>query len=90
MNLVYGLALHEFSVTQWIEHPPSVREVIGSNPGGTQIFSLSHSRDMPNISSSHLFNELKIYHLSFFSPLLYGLLINNRVFSSLDWMTPKH
>ena len=31
MNLVYGLALHEFSVTQWIEHPPGVWEIIGSN-----------------------------------------------------------
>ena len=32
MNLVYGLALHEFSVTQRIECPPGVWEVIGSNP----------------------------------------------------------
>ena len=38
MNLVYGLALHEFAVTQRIESPPGVREVIGSNPVGTQIF----------------------------------------------------
>ena len=28
MNLVFGLALHEFSVAQWIERPPGVREVI--------------------------------------------------------------
>ena len=32
MNLVYGLALHEFSVAQWIECPPIVWEVIGLNP----------------------------------------------------------
>ena len=32
MNLVYGLALHELSVAQWIECPPGVSEVIGSNP----------------------------------------------------------
>ena len=33
MNLIYGrLALHEFSIAQRIEHPPSVSEVIGSNP----------------------------------------------------------
>ena len=32
MNLVYGLALHEFSVAQWIECLPGVCEVIGSNP----------------------------------------------------------
>ena len=31
MNLAYGLALHGFSVTQWIERPPGLREVIGSN-----------------------------------------------------------
>ena len=51
MNPVYGLALHEFSVTQWIEHPPGVWEwVIGSNPGGDSDFSLSHACDMPIIS----------------------------------------
>ena len=33
---------------------------------GNQIFSLSHARDMLIISSSHLFTELKINHLSFF------------------------
>ena len=32
MNLVYGLALHEFSVAQYIECPPGVCEVIGLNP----------------------------------------------------------
>lgn len=35
MNLVYGLALDEFSVAEvdkWIERQPSVQEVIGSNP----------------------------------------------------------
>ena len=30
MNLVHGLALHEFSVAE--EHPPGVWEVTGLNP----------------------------------------------------------
>ena len=38
MNLVYGLALHEFSVAQWIERPPGVWEVIGFNPFGDSNF----------------------------------------------------
>ena len=53
MSLVYGLALHEFSVAQWIERPPGVWEVIGFNPvGDSDFFSLSHARDMLIISSS--------------------------------------
>ena len=53
MNLVYGLALHEFSVAQWIERPHGVWEVIGSNPvRNSGFFSLSHARDMLIISSS--------------------------------------
>ena len=32
MSLVYGLALHKFSVAQWIERPPGNWQVIGSNP----------------------------------------------------------
>ena len=44
MNLVYVLALHEFSVAQWIEHPPGVWEVIDLNPvGDSDFFSLSHT-----------------------------------------------
>ena len=31
MNLVHDLALLEFSVAQWVERPPVVWEVIGSN-----------------------------------------------------------
>ena len=39
MNLVYGLALHEFSIAQWIECPPGVWEIIlGSNPVGDSDF----------------------------------------------------
>ena len=38
MNLVHGLALHEFSIAQWIERPPGVWEVIGSNPVGDSDF----------------------------------------------------
>ena len=38
MDLVYGLALYEFSVAQWIERPPGVWEVIGSNPVGVSDF----------------------------------------------------
>ena len=53
MNLVYGLTLHEFSVAQWIEHPPGVWEVIGFNPfGDSNFFSLSHACDTLIISSS--------------------------------------
>ena len=32
MSLVYGLALHKFSIAQWIERPPGNWQVIGSNP----------------------------------------------------------
>ena len=32
-------------VAQWLERPTGVREVMGSIPVGTQIFSLSHARD---------------------------------------------
>ena len=52
MNLVYGLALHEFSIAQWVECPPSVWEVIGSNAVWDSGFSLSHACDMLIISSS--------------------------------------
>ena len=31
-------------VAQWIEHPPGVQNVMGSNPIGTQTFSRSHAR----------------------------------------------
>ena len=31
-------------VAQWIERPPGVRKVMGSNPIGTQIFSRSRAR----------------------------------------------
>ena len=41
MNLVYGLAVHEFAVTQRAERPPDVWEVIGSNPVGDSDFFLS-------------------------------------------------
>ena len=81
MNLVYGLALHEFSVTQWIERPPGVWEIIGSNFDSDFFF-------VPPLVTCPLFH-LKIYHLSFFHQSLYGFLVNNHVFSS-DWMTPKH
>ena len=62
MNLVYGLALHEFSVAQWIGCPPEVWEVIGLNPvRDFDFFFVPRS-----FSSSHLFTEPKIYRLSFF------------------------
>ena len=38
-------------VAQWLERPTGVRKVMGSIPVGTQIFSLSHARDMLNILS---------------------------------------
>ena len=44
MDLVYGLALYEFSVAQWIERPLGVWEVIGSNPvGDSNFFFVSRS-----------------------------------------------
>ena len=55
MNLVYGLALHEFSVSQRIERPPGVLVRILS---GSQIFPLSHARDMLIISFSHWISVL--------------------------------
>ena len=42
MNLVYGLALHQFCVAQLIERPPGVWEVIGSIKGGLCILSMMH------------------------------------------------
>ena len=46
MNLVYGPTSHESFVAQWLEHLTGVQKVVGSIPVGTQIFSLSHARDM--------------------------------------------
>ena len=46
MNLVYGPSRHKSFVVQWLEHLTGVRKVIGSIPFGTQIFSLSHTRDL--------------------------------------------
>ena len=42
MNLVYGLALHEFCVAQLIERAPGVWEVIGSIKGGLCSLSMMH------------------------------------------------
>ena len=63
MNLVYGLALHEFSVAQWIGCPPEVWEVIGLNQAVRDLDFFFVPR---SCSSSHLFTEPKIYRLSFF------------------------
>ena len=41
MNLVFGLALHEFTIAQWIERLPSNWQVIGSSPVADSSFSLS-------------------------------------------------
>ena len=50
--MVNGLDHLEFSVVaQWIECPPSVWEIMGSIPIRDSDFSLSHPRDMLNISS---------------------------------------
>ena len=38
-------------MSQWIERPPGVREVMGSIPVGASDLSLSHTRVMLNISS---------------------------------------
>ena len=43
--------------SKWIEHPTGVWEVIGSNPVGDLIFSLSRARDMLIISFSRLFHR---------------------------------
>ena len=54
MNLLYDLAVHEFSVAQKIERPPGVWEDIGSNPiGDSDFFSLPHARDKLIISFLH-------------------------------------
>ena len=42
---------HESLVAQSLEHLTSVWKVIGPNPGGTQIFSLSHACKIMNITS---------------------------------------
>ena len=51
-------------VAQWIERPPRVRKVMGSNPVGTQIFSRSHAR-VTLFHISHIFTELQFHHHSF-------------------------
>ena len=38
-------------VAQWLERPTGVRKVMGSIPIGDSDFSLSHARDMRNITS---------------------------------------
>ena len=54
-------------VAQLIQRSPSVREVMGSNPIGTQIFSRPHTRVT---LFSHTFTELQFHgHHSFISVL---------------------
>ena len=62
MYVCMSLVRHDSLVAQWLEHPTDVRKyptgvrkhptgvrkVIGSNPVGTQIVSLSHIRDVMN------------------------------------------
>ena len=47
-------------VAQWIERPPGVREVMGSNPIGNQIFSRSHAR-VTLFSQQTMFELRKTY-----------------------------
>ena len=61
---IYGLALHEFSIAQWIERLPGVWEVIGLNPVGDSDFFLCPM--LVIISSSYLFSSLKFTILHFF------------------------
>ena len=59
-------------VAQWIERPPGVRKVMGSNPIGTQIFSRSHAR-VTLLSYIYLPScNFTITHLSLF--ITYSLL----------------
>ena len=37
-KIVIKAQKYKVLVAQWIEHPPGVRKVMGSNPIGTQIF----------------------------------------------------
>ena len=60
MNLVYGLALHEFSVAQWIGCPPEVWEVIGLNPVRDLDFFLFHARFHLHICSQSL--KFTVFH----------------------------
>ena len=60
MNLVYGLALHEFSVAQWIGCPPEVWEVIGLNPVRDSDFFLFHARFHLHICSPSL--KFTVFH----------------------------
>ena len=85
MNQVYGLALRE-SVRS--SSGQSARPVFGRSwvriLSGTQIFSLSHARDMLNILFSHLFHRAKKFTLfhSFIKNVL--LVLVNKVIFSLD------
>ena len=52
-------------VAQWLEHPTSVREVMGSIPVGDSNFFFSHARDNLNIPSFSV-SKLSKYWLSAF------------------------
>ena len=61
--------LHEFDLrsSKWIERPPGVCEVIGSNPVRDSDFFLCPTLVTRRSFHFHIcFTELKIYHLSFF------------------------
>ena len=64
--LLYGLVLHEFSVAQADRAPARCLGGHRFESCGDSDFFLSHARDMLIISSSHLFTELKMYHLPYF------------------------
>ena len=57
MNLACGLSLHEFSVARVDSAPAWCLGVIGSNPVGHAVFSLSHTPDMLINSFSQLFSN---------------------------------
>ena len=70
-------------VAQWIERPPGLRKVMGSNPIGTQIFPRSHARVT---LFPYLFTELQFHYHSFVSTFikLHKIKINKYVHLGLS------
>ena len=58
------------SPTQWLERPTGVRKVMGSiSVGDSDFFFVPRSRHVEYSIFSYFFSELKIHHLSLFSPI---------------------
>ena len=70
VDLVYGLVPHESLIAQWLEHPTSLRKVIGLIPvGDSDFFFVPHSRHVDFIFSQKVFYANK-FSIFFFKSVL--------------------